>query len=151
MYGILVALHSGLRWLVVIAAVYAIFVAWSGWLGKKAYGANARRAGAIYGGITGIQLLVGLLVYFWPGGLVMSVLGTLGMGGAMRNSDARFYVVEHIVAMIVAVSLIHIGSAVARRAKTDSSKYMRASLFWSIGTLLILASIPWDRAVASLG
>jgi len=147
MYGILVGLHSGIRWLVIVAAVYALYVAFSGWFGKKAYGAEARRAGAIYGGITGIQLIIGLLVYFWPSGLVMSVLGSLGMGGAMRNPDARFYVVEHIFAMVVAIALIHIGIAVAKRAKTDGGKYMRASIFWGIGTLLILASIPWERAL----
>ncbi|MBC8161582.1 MAG: hypothetical protein H7Z42_10230 [Roseiflexaceae bacterium] len=147
MYGVLVTLHSVTRWFVIIAAVYALYVAFSGWFGRRAYGTAARRAGAIFGGITGIQFILGLLVYFWPTGLVMGVLGNAGMAGAMRNPDLRFYVVEHIVAMVVAVSLVHIGSAVAKRRPTDTGRFRAAAVFWSIGTLLILASIPWSRAL----
>lgn len=145
MYGILVALHNITRWLVLVAAVYALFVTFSGWFGKREYGVTARRAGTIFGAITGIQLIIGLLVYFWPTGLVMGAISSVGFGGAMRNGDLRFYVVEHIVAMIVATSLIHIGGAVARRARTDARKFQRASIFYTLGTLLIIASIPWWR------
>ena len=145
MYGFLVALHNITRWLVLVAAVYALFVAFSGWLGKREYGVNARRAGTIFGAITGIQLIIGLLVYFWPTGLVMGALGTVGMGGAMRNGDLRFYVVEHIVAMIIAISLVHIGSAVAKRARSSTGKFQRAAIFYTLSTLLIVISIPWWR------
>ncbi|MBC8160699.1 MAG: hypothetical protein H7Z42_05705, partial [Roseiflexaceae bacterium] len=63
MYGVLVMLHSVTRWFVIIAAVYALYVAFSGWFGRLAYSTAARRAGAIFGGITGIQFILGLLVY----------------------------------------------------------------------------------------
>ena len=45
---------------------------------------------------------------------------------------------------------MHIGSGVAKRRPSDVGKFRTAAIFWSIGTLLILASIPWNRALLPL-
>lgn len=145
MYGFFLGLHNVTRWLVLFAAVYALYVAYSGWLGKKAYGKETRRAGMIYANVTGVQLILGLLTMFWPGSLIMSVLGNAGFGAAMKNADVRYFLVEHPVIMLVAIGLIHMGTGIARRAPTDEAKYKRLVIFFTIATLLIIVGIPWGR------
>ncbi|KAB8140153.1 hypothetical protein F8S13_25240 [Chloroflexia bacterium SDU3-3] len=145
MYGFFLGLHNVTRWLVLFAAVYALYVAYSGWLGKKAYGKETRRAGMIYANVTGVQLILGLLTMFWPGSLIMSVLGNAGFGAAMKNADVRYFLVEHPVIMLVAIGLLHMGTGIARRAPTDEAKYKRLVIFFTIATLLIIVGIPWGR------
>jgi len=145
MYGFFLGLHNVTRWLVLFAAAYALYVAYSGWLGKKTYGKDARRAGGIYAGVTGVQLILGLLTMFWPGSLIMSVLGNAGFGAAMKIADVRYFLVEHPVIMLVAIGLIHMGTGIARRAPTDEAKYKRLAIFYTVATVLIIVGLPWWR------
>lgn len=145
MYGLLLILHNLTRWLVLVSAVYALYTAFNGMFTRHAYSTADRRAQVIYGAVSGVQFILGLLLYVWPGGLVMGTLTNAGMAGAMRNSESRFFVAEHIVAMVLAVALIHIGSGVIRRAASDVGKFRRMAIFDGIATLLILLSIPWWR------
>lgn len=145
MYGILLILHNITRWLVLVAAVYALYTAYSGWFGAKVYSTVGRQAGTIFGNVTGIQFILGLLLYFWPTGFVIGRLTNGGIGAAMRDSEARFFVVEHITLMVLAIALVHIGGGVARRAPSDAAKFRRAAIFYTISTILILIAIPWWR------
>jgi hypothetical protein len=49
--------------------------------------------------------------------------------------------------MIVALVLAHIGRSRAKKADTDVSKHKNAAIFYTIAILLILAAIPWNRAL----
>lgn len=145
MYGILLFLHNWSRWLVVVAAVYALYVAYNGWLKRRAFTANDRRAGAIYGAVSGLQLILGLLLYLWPGGLVMGTLTNGGMGAAMKNADTRYFLTQHSVAMLVAILLINFGSTYAKRAADGTGRFKRVAIIDTIATLIIILSIPWWR------
>lgn len=145
MYGILLFLHNWSRWLVVVAAVYALYVAYNGWLMRRAFTANDRRAGVIYGAVSGLQLILGLLLYLWPGGLVMGTLSNSGMGAAMKNAETRYFLTQHSVAMLVAILLINFGSTYAKRAADDTGRFKRVAIIDTIATLIIILSIPWWR------
>jgi hypothetical protein len=45
--------------------------------------------------------------------------------------------------MLTAIVLITIGSAKAKRKKQDRDKFRVIALWYTIGLLLILSSIPW--------
>ena len=66
-----------------------------------------------------------------------------GMGAVMKNSAARFWVVEHPVGMIISIALISIGRGVAKKNIPDASKHKRAFWLFLIALLVILASVPW--------
>ncbi|GAB4023638.1 cytochrome B [Spirosoma koreense] len=55
----------------------------------------------------------------------------------------RFYSVEHTVGMLIAIALITVGYSRSKRAGSDTTKHRLVGIFYGIGLLLILASIPW--------
>ena len=65
----------------------------------------------------------------------------------MENAQLRFYAVEHILIMIIAIAVIHIGRSKSKKAPTQLKQHRSAAIFYTIGFILILSSIPWDRAL----
>jgi membrane protein DedA with SNARE-associated domain len=55
----------------------------------------------------------------------------------------RFYGLEHFAGMLIAVILITIGYSKSKRAKTATEKFKPIKIFYLIGLIIILASIPW--------
>jgi len=45
--------------------------------------------------------------------------------------------------MITAIVIISIGSAKAKRKHTDNEKFKTIAIWFTIGLLIILASVPW--------
>jgi len=43
--------------------------------------------------------------------------------------------------------LIHIGRSRSKKASLTWKKHRAATIFYGIGLILILAGIPWDRAL----
>ena len=130
---ILVRAHSGLRWVVLGLLVYAIFNA----LRKKDFYAKSDRLVNMFAMVSlHIQLVIGLILYF-------TSVKVSFVEGWMKNQLLRFYGMEHILLMIIAIVLLTIGHAKAKRASEPSKKHKTILLFYAIGLILIIASIPW--------
>ena len=140
MDNLLLTLHSLVRWVVVIAAVLAVGHAWWGWLGKRAWTPLADRLGMIFTISLDVQVLLGIVLYFF-GPTMRAVFPDFG--AAMQTAGLRFFAVEHVALMLVAVVIAHIGRARARRAEDSQTKYRRTALFFGAAVLLILVAIPW--------
>jgi membrane protein DedA with SNARE-associated domain len=61
----------------------------------------------------------------------------------MSNKMLRFFLVEHISLIVIAVVIATIGYSLAKKADIDSIKHRRVMIFFSISLLLILLAIPW--------
>jgi len=85
---------------------------------------------------THIQLLAGLALYFTSEKVQF-------VEGFMKNPVYRFYAVEHVTLMLIAIALITVGYSKAKRAASDTKKFGAVATFYLIGLILILASIPW--------
>jgi hypothetical protein len=142
MYGFLLAFHNITRWVVLIAALVALAYALRGWLGRRPFEKRHRLANVAFVASMDVQLVIGLALYV-VSPLVRSALGD--MASAMRITDLRFFAVEHIAIMLVAVVLAHVGSALARRAPNDRAKHGRTLLWFSLSTVAVVVSIPWWR------
>jgi len=143
-YSITLFIHSWLRWLVLFFAIWAILRAVSGWLGgRKTYTGLDNGSAAAFVGSLHLQLLIGLILYFISP-LGFPAIQNSGMGTVMKNSALRFYAIEHITTMIIAVVLAQIGRSRSKRAK-GVRKHRIASIFFIIALVLILARVPWDR------
>jgi membrane protein DedA with SNARE-associated domain len=68
--------------------------------------------------------------------------------GWMKNPMHRFYGMEHLAGMLVAIILITLGYSKSKRGTTDAEKFKPIKLFYLIGFILILASIPWPFRTA---
>lgn len=142
MVEVLVAIHNVLRWVVLIAAFAAIGMAWQGVMSKRAWTRGDRLRSVALVASLHTQLLLGLVLY----GLSPVVrAGFQDMAAAMGNRGIRFFVVEHIFLMIVAVVVVQVGSIMAKKAQDDAKKHKRTAIFFTVGLLLILGGIPWFK------
>ncbi|MGN8225935.1 cytochrome B [Gracilimonas sp. BCB1] len=136
MYNGLLHAHSGLRWIVLVLLVWALFKAISGWMGKKEYHKSDRLSALLALIFTHIQLLIGLALYFISPKVSFE-------SGVMESQVLRFYTVEHMSMMIIAIALITIGFSTAKRMSEAVAKHKRIAITYGIGLLIIIASIPW--------
>lgn len=145
LYSFLDHAHSGLRWIALLLLVAAVFKAINGRLGKKTYLPGDRKLATFTVISVHLQLVIGLVLYF----ISPTVAEALNdFGAAMKNSTLRFYGLEHLVGMLVAIVFITIGSASAKRAQDDATKHKRIAIWFGLGLILIVAMIPWPfRAV----
>ena len=142
MYDFILTLHNITRWIVLIAGIVATVTAIIGWAKKKEWTATDNKMGLIYTISFDIQLLLGLMLYLWLSPITQAAFKDFG--AAMSNKDLRFYAVEHLSMMLLALILAHVGRVLSKKA-TGVKKFMWAAIFFGISILLVLGSIPWDR------
>ena len=142
MYSLLKNLHSYLAYLVLLVLILAILNAFIGKIKGKDFESKDLRL-SLYGLILShIQLLIGLILYFvspW-----FNQWSNLGVGGVMKAAQARLYLVEHPFTNIIAIILITIGWSLHKRQSDPGKKFLRISLFYGFGLLLLLSRIPWE-------
>lgn len=147
MYEILLRSHSGLRWILLALVVGAIFRAFTNMSSGK-FTALDNKLTLFSLIFAHIQLLLGFTLYFsqeWWKPLINDGAGT------MSNSITRFWAVEHIFGMIIGITLITIGRIAAKKAPTDKEKFKKVAIYFTIGLLIILATIPWPFMPAGVG
>jgi uncharacterized membrane protein len=135
-------LHSGLRWIVLILALLAIVKAFMGMQKKSAFTNSDNKIGLMLISFMDIQLIIGLVLYVF-GPLGFKNIQNMGMGEVMKNPYTRFFAMEHLVGMLIAIVVFHVGRSKSKKAIDDASKHKKAFIFYLIGLLIILASIPW--------
>ena len=145
MYTGLLHIHNMFRWLVLIVLVLAIIFAFAGWFGKKEWTKRDKLTGLILTIFMDIQFLVGLILYAFVSPLTKAAFADFG--AAMKNADIRFYAVEHILMMLIALVLVHIGRSKSKKATTPEKQHRAAAIFYIIALLLIVAAIPWERSL----
>jgi len=143
MYTGFLHLHDALRWLLLLSLIVTVLKYLAGWLGQKPWTKTDNVLGIVFTSLMDLQLLTGLVLYFFLSPLTKIAFSDFG--AAMKNADLRFYAVEHLVMMLVAVVLVHIGRAKSKKAKTDVAKFKTASIFFLIALVVIVAAIPWGR------
>ena len=142
LYPPLLALHGWLRWVVLAAALAAIFVAFAGWGGDKPIG-RLRLFTIIFVIAIDLELLLGLVLFFWLS--PATHVAFADFAAAMKYNEPRFFTVEHTTTMLLAVICAHVGAALSRKGRTDRMKFRGAALGYSISLVLMLAGIPWWR------
>ena len=131
MYEILKSAHSGWRYIVLILLVVAVLQALMGWFGNKTYTEGNRKLN-VFALITAhVQLVFGLVLYF------LSPLTK----GPMADAVFRYWKVEHVTMMVLAIVLITVGNAKSKKAKDAVAKHKTIAIFFGIALILILASI----------
>lgn len=134
-------LHSGLRWIVLILALLAIVKAFMGMQKKSTFTNSDNKIGLMLISFMDIQLIIGLVLYVF-GPLGFKNIQNMG-GEVMKNPYTQFFAMEHLVGMLIAIVVFHIGRSKSKKAIDDASKHKKAFIFYLIGLLIILASIPW--------
>ncbi len=144
--GIL-GLHSLLRWAIIILLIINIS---RSLLHHNAYSPKDRSWNLRLVIITHITLLVGLYQYFFgPKG--MALLKAFGMKAVMKDSQLRFWVIEHLMGMVIAIVLITITSSISKLPiENDAKKHRKLCWFYTIALFIIIASVPWPFRFAEI-
>ena len=61
----------------------------------------------------------------------------------MKTAKSRFYGMEHLLIMVIAIAVITIGRKQAENASNIAVKHGTIVKWFTIGLILILAGIPW--------
>jgi hypothetical protein len=138
-----------MRWVVVIVGIITVARLLVGWLGKKAWGPLDARLASIFPITIDIQLLLGLLLYFVLSPITAGALRDFG--SAMRKSVVRYYAVEHLLMMLIALIVAHVGSALIKKRADAATKFRLGAIFFLLAMILILLSIPWPFLTAGAG
>ena len=134
LYLLLKHTHSGLRWIVLLLLLAAITN--SIYKSRKSFNAADKRINSLTIYSLHLQLLLGLIIYFVSPKVVFSV-------ESMSNAMLRFFLIEHISLMLVAIIIATVGHSLSKKANNDRSSHLRISIFFGIALLLILLAIPW--------
>lgn len=141
----LLHLHSALRYLILGLLVFVAIKAWIGWLGKQSFQPTDRKLGGIVMGLTHIQLLIGIVLYIikrhYQGFTHMKELKAVGQPELV--AVVRFWTIEHLSMMLLAIILITVGHSMSKRAVTHQSKYLRLAIFFTLALIIIFVAIPW--------
>mgnify|MGYP000492401680 CR=1 FL=1 len=145
MYTGLLHAHNGFRWLVLIALLAAIVLAITGMIRKQEWTKSSKTTGLILMIVMDIQFLLGLILYAFVSPITKAAFRDFG--AAMKNEVLRFYAVEHIFMMLIALVLVHIGRARTKKDMAGWKRHRAAAIFYTLSLIIILAAIPWDRAL----
>jgi hypothetical protein len=139
-YLLLKDAHNLLRWIVLIACLWALLRVWSGLFARADWTRKDQMAGLIFTSLLNVQFVLGIILY-----AISPIMRTAltNFAAAMKDSTLRFFAVEHLAGMLLAIIIAQIGYSISKRANTDRGKFLRAAIAYSLAGLLILASIPW--------
>jgi predicted membrane channel-forming protein YqfA (hemolysin III family) len=140
MYAFLLTLHSLVRWLVLISLLVAIVRAYQGWLNNQPFTKRDNNIRTMAVTTAHIQLVLGICLYAISP-VVRYFLNYFKE--AVHQREIRFFGMEHVTMMVIAIVLLTIGSAKAKRKKTDNQKFRTMAIWFTIALVIIFLSIPW--------
>lgn len=139
-YEIVLLTHSYLRWIVLlllVAVVARCLVTTS----SADWSRTDERSHLALVAAADVQLLLGLWLY-----LVASPIAAAFRAdpkGAMHDAPLRFFGVEHLTSMVLALVALHVGRVLSKRARDARSRRIRV-LGWTVASLVcVMVGIPW--------
>jgi L-asparagine transporter-like permease len=149
LYSVLVHAHSVGRWIVLLLLVFAILNSLIA--GNRPFIKSDNRLGLLLTIFADLMLVVGVVLWYFGQRGYKLIENMGGMSPVMKDPNARFFAVEHFAGMLIAIILMHIGKAQARKSIGDRAKHRRTMIFYLLALLIILVSIPWPFRAAGAG
>lgn len=141
MFDILQKIHSYNLYLILPLLVAVIMFSVYGMLAKKPWQRFNKILNLMNLIVVDIQFLLGLVLYFGFSSFGIKAFSNPELN-VMKDAIVRKIAVEHLVLMLAAWILIHIGYSKIKKAQLP---HKSAVVYYGIALVLILAGIPWDR------
>ena len=139
MNDILVTLHSYNRYLILAALIFVLYRAYTGWLGRKPFEKIDNTGSAALLGLSHLQLVIGLIQYAFTSTWTQTAFADFG--AAMKDPMQRYFAVEHILAMVIAITLIQLGRTFSKKATDDTEKHRKLAIYTSIALVIIVGTL----------
>ena len=142
-YPTVTLVHQYLSWAFLLAILFLLYRNYSGWIMKRRWTATDTTAGTLLTLVADLQLVVGILLYAALSPVTRQAFTDFGT--AMASPAIRFYAVEHIAVMVIAIIMIHTGRSISRNAQFNARKHRVSAVWTTLALALVLTRIPWDR------
>ena len=134
MYATFLLLHSLARYIVLVLLIVLIARSLMGMINKSAFSGTDGKISLFTLIATHTQFLLGLVLYFVSPFVVFS-------GDTMKDATMRYWTVEHISMMLIAVVLITIGRSTMKKLADGPAKHKRLFIFNTIALVIIIVAI----------
>jgi hypothetical protein len=141
LYEFVLSLHSFVRWGVVLLGALVLLQSLFGVLAGGELGTLGKRLGLFFMIFLDVQVLIGIALHLFLSPVTRR--GMEDMGAAMKDPELRYWVVEHGLAMLIALVLVHVGRVLANHAKSERSAHLRRLVTTVIALGLIFVRTPW--------
>jgi len=132
MYELILNIHSVLRWVLLFFLVVTIIKSLIGWLGNQPWKPVDNQLSLLTLIFTHTQLIIGLVLYF--------ISSKVNFSDPVSDGF-RFYTVEHISGMLIAIILITIGRVLAKKRSIPKAKFRVTTIFFLLGLLIMISMI----------
>ena len=133
-------IHSFLRWALLLLMIVSIVKAAMSLSGKTPYTPNDRKRTLFTMIAAHLQLIIGVVLYLTS---PIVQLARSNMASAMKDTALRYWTVEHISMMIIAIVFITIGNIRSKKMDTDAGIYKQILIWFGLALLIILVAMPW--------
>lgn len=140
MYELLLPIHSLVRWFILSSLIYSIYIAIMGYAKSWQFTEKHDSIRHWTATIAHVQLILGILIY------TKSLTVKAFFSGSTDSSnplESLFFGAMHISSMLLAIVLITVGSAKAKRKIESKEKFKTMLIWFLIALFLILLAIPW--------
>jgi uncharacterized membrane protein len=134
MYTGLLQIHSYMRYIILLMLVIVIVVSLLGLINKGPFTKKHDKLSLFLFICTHMQLLLGIILYF-TGQRVMFNSQT------MKEPALRYFAVEHVSVMLIAVVLITLARTGAKKLAIDQQKHKRMFIWNTIALVLIVVTV----------
>ena len=139
MHPLLSTLHSYNRYLILAALLFVLFRSYTGWLSRKPFEKPDDTGSLVLLILTHLQLLIGLIMYAFTSTWTQTAFGNFG--AAMKDEWPRYFAVEHITAMLIAVVFIQLGRTFSKKASADIDKHRKLAIYTTIALVIIAGTL----------
>lgn len=139
MHTLLATLHSYNRYLILAALLFVLFRAFSGWLTRRPYEKIDNTASLVLVSLAHLQLLIGLIMWGFTSSWTQTAFANMGL--AMKDPNQRYWAVEHLVAMLIAIVLIQLGRTFAKKTPDQTAKHRKTAIYTAIAALIIVVTL----------
>lgn len=141
MYETTLTVHSILRLAVLVLVGIAFLRAVHGAATGRMWGSGDRTSALVATIALDVQLLLGLVLHLALSPVTKNAMSN--MGAAMKDPEMRRWTVEHPTLMLVAIVLVHVGSALRKRCESDVLRHRWTAITLGAALALILIGMPW--------
>jgi len=143
LYPVFLSIHHYLSWGVVLVLILAAGKAWKSLLFKNRWTSTDTILASLLMVGADLQLLLGIVLYAALSPVTRQAFNNFG--AAIADPGIRFFAVEHIAMMVVAVIILYIVKSRVRKAQFNARKHRMSAIWYTVALALVLFSIPWGR------
>jgi len=130
MYSILLQTHSISRYFILILLIIVITKSLIGWLSQSNYQKIDKILLSVLTIFAHLQFVIGIVLYFISPWVVFNQY-------TMSNELFRYWSVEHIFIMLLAIIFISIPGISVKKLQHNQKKYRR-TFIWTLSALLLI-------------